>query len=195
MNHDRTFRFAALGLRVVLLACPIWAQEGGPGTTPPTLVNLTVMAEDVTGRPVSGLSAADVRILDNGRPQTIVSFRWRGPFQAPSVPLGPRQFSNRSAIAIPHATVILFDLMNMQIEDRTHVFNLLTQALERFDSSDNLYLYLITLDGGLSPVRVLPGGVRDATVRAGLGGVISGRSLTRPCKPIPGSGLLASIPI
>jgi len=137
------------------------SPETAPAPAPATLVKLNVAAADAKGQPVLDLSAADFRILDNGKPQTIASFHRREGFQASFAPLGPRQFSNRSASDIPHATMILFDLMNMRFEDRGYVITQLVHALQQFESGDNLYLYLITVDGRLYPVHGLPASAGD----------------------------------
>jgi len=133
--------------------------------TPATLVRLTVVAADAKGQPVLDLSAADLRILDNGKPQTIASFRRREALQASFAPLGPRQFSNRSSGDIPHATVVLFDLMNMRFEDRGYVITQLVHALQQFESGDNLYLYLLTVNGRLYPVHGLPASAGDTAAK------------------------------
>jgi len=65
--------------------------------------------------------------------------------------------SNRSAAAISHATVIVFDMLNMRLEDRGFVITQTVHTLQPFESSDNLFLYLLGVDGGLYPVHRLPG--------------------------------------
>src|SRR5579862_3572911 len=73
----------------------LFAQPLPTETAPPEaaltsipLVRLNVVASDAGGRPVLDLSAADFRILDNGKPQTIASFRHREALPESS-PLGP----------------------------------------------------------------------------------------------------------
>jgi VWFA-related protein len=139
----------------ILLAMPQQPLE--PTPAPANLVSLNVVALDAKGQSVTDLSTADFRIWDNGKPQTIASFRRRESRPSPLAPLGPRQYSNRSPAAIHHATVILFDLMNMQFQDRGYVFNQLFHSLQEFESTENLYLYLITVNGRLYPVHGLPG--------------------------------------
>lgn len=78
--------------------------------TRPTFLN--VVAVDNHGRPVKDLRADDFRITDDGKPQKIVFFRHKdsASWQVPA-PL-PNQSSNRTGANVPHATVILFDLLN-----------------------------------------------------------------------------------
>jgi VWFA-related protein len=144
----------------MVFALPPQRPEQPP--PPAALVNLNVVALDAKGQSVMDLTAAEFRVLDNGKAQTIATFRRRDSAPAPSLPLGPRQYSNRSGATIPHATVILFDQLNTQFADRGYVFNQLVHSLQPFESSDNLYLYLITTNGSLYPVHGLPGSEGDA---------------------------------
>src|ERR1035438_8409677 len=143
-------------MRSLLLLIPamVLAFPQRPDQPPPpaALVNLNVVALDAKGQSVLDLTQADFRVWDNGKPQTLASFRRRDSRPSPSLALGPRQFSNRSGSGLPHATVILFDQLNMQFTDRGYVFNQLAHALQQFEAGDNLYLYLITTNGSLYPV-------------------------------------------
>jgi len=157
---------------LVLIPAIAFALPQRPEQAPPPAaqVHLNVVAADAKGQSVMDLSAADFRIVDNGKPQTIASFHRRDARPSPSAPLAPRQYSNRSIGNIPHATVILFDLMNMQFQDRGYVFNQLVHALQQFESNDNLYLYLITVNGVLYPVHALPGNEGDTAPKNGDSG-------------------------
>jgi hypothetical protein len=42
---------------------------------PEGLIKLDVLVTDATGNPISGLSAADFGLLENGHPQNVLSFR------------------------------------------------------------------------------------------------------------------------
>ncbi len=129
---------------------------------PPAVVNLNVIALDSKGQSVMDLQAADLRVVDNGKPQKISSFRRRQSHLSAPAALGPREFANRAGNVIPHATVILFDQLNTQFADRGYVSNQLVHVLQQFESPDNLYLYLITTNGSLYPVHGLPGNEEDA---------------------------------
>jgi len=147
------------------LALPPQLPEQSPQAAAPVILN--VIALDSKNQSVTDLTAADLRVLDNGKPQTIAAFRRRDLRPSPSAPLGPRQYSNRSVNTIPHATLILFDQLNMQFADRGYVSNAITHALEQFESGDNLYLYLITVKGELYPVHALPGSEGDTAAKDG----------------------------
>jgi VWFA-related protein len=98
-------------------------QQNSAGTPP--LVNLNVTAVDSHGQPVPGLKAEDFQILDNGKPRKIVMVR----------PLHHKG---------PAATFILLDLFNADFAARGLSANEIVRALERLESADNVYLYLLT---------------------------------------------------
>jgi VWFA-related protein len=84
------FRAVPIGIRLAFLLCaaspapalqveqsPFGPLEVEPGPMPdPTqgIIRLDIVVTDDAGNPVSGLSAKDFTLLDNGRPQPIVSF-------------------------------------------------------------------------------------------------------------------------
>jgi VWFA-related protein len=144
----------------IALALPPQRPEQAP--PPPAVVNLNVVALDSKGQSVMDLEADDLRVWDNGKPQKISAFRRRQSRLSTPAPLGPREYANRAGNVIPHATVILFDQLNTQFADRGYVSNQLVNVLQKFESPDNLYLYLITTNGGLYPVHGLPGNEEDA---------------------------------
>jgi VWFA-related protein len=58
-------------------------------------VEVSVIATDSKGLPVSGLGAADFRVFDNGREQTVASFEKISSRAAPAAALPPNAYSNR----------------------------------------------------------------------------------------------------
>jgi VWFA-related protein len=85
---------------VLAAAAPLFAQVD-PSRLPSaetTSVLVDVVVRDGKGRPVTGLSAADFEVLEDGAPQTI------GPFTAPEVPADvPRASLEGSAAELPLA--------------------------------------------------------------------------------------------
>ena len=158
-------RSLLLLLPAIALALP--PQRPAQAPPPEAQVNLNIVALDSKGQSVMDLSAADFRVSDNGKAQNIATFRRRESRLSPAETLGPRQYSNRAGNAIPHATVILFDQLNTQFADRGYVFNQLVRSLQQFESSDNLYLYLITTNGSLYPVHGLPDSEHTAAAADG----------------------------
>ena len=148
-------RFLLFLIAASAVAGPQRPQEAAPAAAS---VSLNVVAQDSKGQSVMDLSADDFRVFDNGKPQKIVSFRRREARPQAPVPLGPRQYANRTGNVAPHATVILFDQLNMQFADRAYVTDQLIRALRPLESTGNLYLYLITTNGSLYSVHGLPEG-------------------------------------
>ncbi len=118
------------------------AAQQNPGATPP-LVNLNVAAVDTSGQPVPGLRAEDFQILDNGKPRKIVMLR----------PV------HRNG---PPATFILLDLFNADLAARGLSANEIVHALEKLESADNVYLYLLTSTAKIFAIHsVAPFGVQQ----------------------------------
>src|SRR5450432_1691074 len=141
---------------VALAASALLAQAPAPNAAPPSLVRLSVAAVDNAGDPVTDLKMDDVQVSDQAKPQRILSFR--GSVSAPqAAPLGPREYTNRAAGPPPHSTVILFDLLNQNQSDRLDTWHKLGRALNQLESGDSLYLYLLTLEGALSPIHPIGG--------------------------------------
>jgi VWFA-related protein len=143
----------AVGLFFVLGGLPADAVSESESR----LIDLNVIAVDNHGQPINDLTSDDLQVSDDGKPQKISFFRhndgklWRTPS------LGPNEFSNRGGIEIPHATVILFDLLNEHFGDRGYAWNQLVHDLQRLETADYLYLYFLTLDGRLYVVHGLAG--------------------------------------
>jgi VWFA-related protein len=141
---------------LTLVASALLAQAPAPNAGPSGLVRLSVAALDVSGEPVTDLKADEFQISDQGKPQRIAFFRANT--SAPqTAPLGPHEYSNRSGPALPHSTVILFDLLNENQPDRLDVWHKLGRSLQELESGDSLYLYLLTLEGGLNPIHPIGG--------------------------------------
>ena len=72
-----------------------------------------------------GPDRADFKIVDQGKPETILVFRQPAP--GPAAPLSSLEHSNRPGGMMPHNTVILFDLMNENLNDRLDTWKALGQ--------------------------------------------------------------------
>lgn len=119
----------------------------------PKLVTLSVIALDKHGQPVTDLTRDDFHVTDAGKPQNLSFFRAVDNKRSPARPLGPHEFSNRSGAQIPHATVILFDLLNQGFGTRGTAANELVHQLESLENSEYLYLYFLTVDGRVFAVH------------------------------------------
>src|SRR5271170_2448873 len=134
----------------VVLACAAKADS------PAKLVTLNVVALDNKGQPIGDLTADDLQIQDQGKHYKIAVFRKNDSKPDIAAPaLGPHEFSNRSGIVASPVTLILFDLLNDTLRAQGYAKTQLVSALQRLDSSDFVYVYLLTANGPY-PVRALP---------------------------------------
>ena len=131
-------------------------------------VQLSVVAVDNHGQPVGDLTAADFEIADAGKPEKIAIFRHSESVLQQAAPLAPGEFSNRAAANVPHATLVLFDLLNLNFSARSEAGSYLVEGLKSLESSDGLYLYLLTAEGKLVPVHPLPGAEDTAPASGGV---------------------------
>lgn len=136
-----------------LAACAALAQRSASDDAPPPrLVTLNFSAIDAEGHPVTDLTASEIQITDQGKTVSLAAFR-NDALRAPSA---AREISNRPAPALNRIQVILFDVMNLSLASRKPAIDQIVRALEKLESSDSVYLYLLNVEGDLAPVRPLP---------------------------------------
>jgi VWFA-related protein len=132
-------------------------RTGGNSLPPPAkVVTLNVIARDQRDQPAGDLGIDDLQVTDQGKPQKIVFFHRNADNRQLAAPLGPHEYSNRTGVTAPHAVVILFDLLNASFAYRGYGAEEIVHALQPLESSDSVYLYLLTSNGTLFPVRPLP---------------------------------------
>jgi VWFA-related protein len=134
-------RVIAFGLSLFLIPPPgILAAPQAPATPPnqqpdvirssTRLVQLSVIAQDAKGEPLTGLQKEDFTVLDEGKPQNIAFFSCGAPPPAtPPAALPPNVFTNRFDLKgeDPGAvTVILFDSLNT-----SHRFSVFSRTSSR----------------------------------------------------------------
>ena len=101
------------------------------------MVRLNVAAFDGRGQPAGDLGMADFQIQNAGTEQAPAFFH-----------------VNKSAPgAASHATLVLFDLLNAGITNRTFSTDEIVRSLQGRETSDFLYFYLPTPDIKLQPVH------------------------------------------
>jgi VWFA-related protein len=152
-------RFAVGGLVVLFVVAGLVAQKKKPqddAPHSPRLVKLNVSAMDGSGGRPGDLTEGDFQVFDNGKPQKIVSFRKNDTKVQPLKPLAPHEFSNKTAAAVPNATLILFDLLNDRLGVKGYAWSEITKTLQGLEASDHLYLYLLSSDARFYPVHPLP---------------------------------------
>ena len=151
-------KFKTLFCTIALAASGLLAQAPGP----PILIRLHPVALDASGQPVTDLTAADFKIVDQGKAQTIVAFH--KPVTGPAAPLAPLEHSNRPGGAMPHTIAIIFDLMNENLADRMENWHTLSKSLAQLESGNSVYFYLLNLEGELVPIHAIgPPSADDAT--------------------------------
>jgi VWFA-related protein len=127
---------------------------------PSGLIRLSVTALDAGGQPVEDLKIGDFQVSDQGKAQPIVFFR-KNASMTPAAQLASHEYSNRAGSAPPHTTVILFDLLNQNQQDRLDAWHKLGRSLQQLESGDSLYLYLLALEGNLIPIHEIGGKAGD----------------------------------
>ena len=121
----------------------------------PRLVSVNVVAVDSRGQPVTDLTRDEFQIVDDGKRQQPVFFRHLdGTPQLAATP-GPGEFSNERRANAPHVTLVLFDLLNERFDTRALTANQIVEQLGGIEAGDDLFLYLLTLDGRLFAVHGL----------------------------------------
>lgn len=162
-----------------MVANGLWGQVAAP----PPLVHLYPVALGSKGQPVTDLTAADFKIADQGKSQTIFLFR------RPSVngsALEPQEYTNRRAGVTPHSIAILFDLLNSSEANRVDTWHSVAKSIPLLESAEQVYFYVLNLAGEL--VAIHPIGLSGAgdgrawlsTFEKDLDKVIRSADLARP---------------
>jgi VWFA-related protein len=120
------------------------------------LVNLTVIAVDIHGDPVTDLTSDDFQVFDSGKEQKIAFFHHSDSARWQASGTSQNEFSNRGGAEIRYATVILFDLMNESFGTRGYAADQIVHSLQDLETADYLYFYFLTLDGRLVALHGLP---------------------------------------
>lgn len=135
--HHRSMRQlsienVALRLCSVLILSACLAAQTPTFRAGTTLIELTFVAFDAQGNPVTDLTKDDIVVLEQGQPRAIEFFRFDGaPPERATGALPPNHFSNRLETGpnpARHVTAILVDAMNMPTVAKTMLF---TQATVR----------------------------------------------------------------
>jgi VWFA-related protein len=156
-------RLAAFGLSVFLILPPgsLTAPQSpaATGASSPNqqpnvirsstrLVQLSVIAQDGKGQPVTGLNKEDFTVLDEGKPQLISVFSCGTPTPSTPPPALPSNvFTNRLDLKgeDPGAvTVILFDALNTAAQDQSYVRGQILRFLQTLKPQDHVAVYALT---------------------------------------------------
>jgi len=171
-----TFFVAAL----IVLALPLPGAGGQDRTSfrsGTRLIEVSVVVTNRDNKPITGLTADDFQIFDDGKPQKAELFSVETGVSAtpPSArPIRPaREFSNDIG-NIGSVSIILFDQLNTPDSARMYAREHLVKFLEQIKPDDRVGLYVLD---GMGVLRVLHDFTSDASALAraisGLRGTLS----------------------
>ncbi len=166
-NRNHINRTAAMTCVVVVLMLAIQAIGQAPppvpakDRTPPSdatlrvttrVVQVSVIAQDGDGHPVTGLTQDDFKVLDNGVAQKIVSFSRHSNRLTADVtggvrPVSANTFSNRvdeRTGVPPSVTVVLLDALNTDFHDMASARGQVVKFLRTLHPEDRVALYELT---------------------------------------------------
>jgi VWFA-related protein len=153
---------AAFLTALLLLQPCLPAQQQPPPATAPAastasqpsirsttrLVQVSVVALDNHGNPITGLTRDDFSLSDQGAPQTISVFTPAIPAPAkPPVVFPSNVFTNRYDLKgqDPGAvTILLFDALNTSAEDQAYVRKQILKFLQSMKPQDHVAIYALT---------------------------------------------------
>jgi VWFA-related protein len=125
------------------------------------LVELSVVVTDRDRNPLSGLTAADFEIFDDGKPQKVELFSVEGSetprraaaaAAAPAPAQNPREFSNKMPDT-SSVTVILYDQFNTPLATHMNAREHVARFLEQIRPDDRVGLYVLDPGGSLRVVH------------------------------------------
>lgn len=131
-------------------ASALLAQSPAPAPAP-LLMRLYPVALDANGQPVTDLTAADFKITDQNKPETVYYFH--GPRLGNGAKLATLEFSNRPDGGTPHNIAVVFDMMNQNQSDRLDGWKALNKSVPQIQSPDNVYFYILNMEGELVPIH------------------------------------------
>jgi len=144
-------------------------QDNGVIRTQTSLVEISVVAQDSSGRAVTDLSRNDFTLYDNGKPVPIDEFSAVSLQRAPAETLPPNTFSNRVG-GQPIITVVLLDGLNTSFQDQSWARTEVVRFLEKLRPEDRVGImmlgeHLYVLQNFTSNPQILLAALRNAKVR------------------------------
>jgi len=145
-------RAAGCLLLLAALGAPLRAPaQGSKLDSAQILRTFRFVATESNGQPVTDLRPEEIQVSDEGKRHPLVFSRLLLRPAPAQEKLGPREYSNRSALQ--SSVLILLDLLNANITERGAAWNETINSLEKQEAPENIFLYLITPDANLYPVR------------------------------------------
>jgi VWFA-related protein len=156
------------------------------------LIQVTVVAEDGNGNPVSDLKKEDFTLRDKGETQKVSFFAQQNTPASPSSTLSigaaqaPNFFSNHvenSPSGANSVTILLFDALNTQFRDLSYARERVINFLQHMQPQDQVALYVLTP----STLYVMHDFTNDSeTLVRLMGGKSQKISTTSTAGPAPG---------
>jgi VWFA-related protein len=140
-------KLSSSGFLLIVSLAAILAQDST--AQPGRRITLNVIAFNNSGQPVDDLNKEDFQVSDQGQRQNIGVFRRNGSDPG-------RLRDSRASSRVAPAVVLLFDLLNDNLGNRGYGEEQIDRALEPLESSESLYLYLLTRQGSIVPIRGVP---------------------------------------
>jgi len=133
------------------------------------LVEISVVAQDSSGRAVTGLSRDDFTLYDDGKPVSIDVFSAASLQRAPAEALPPNTFSNRVG-GQPIITVVLLDGLNTALQDQAWARTEVVRFLEELRPQDRVGIMLLgehlyVLQNFTGDPQLLLAALRNAPIR------------------------------
>jgi len=140
----------------LLLGASLAAAAESPQPEPQRpLLTFNIVALDSKGAPLRELPATDLRIYDDGKLMQAAFCRPLETVERLPAP-GPREYSNRPSGGNSQSTLLLLDLLNANLAERGMGWNEIVRALQKLESSEHFYVYLLTKEATLYPIHALP---------------------------------------
>jgi VWFA-related protein len=120
------------------------------------LIQLSVVAQDRHGNPVTNLTKEDFVLKDGGQQQNIAVFSMERAEVTPGTPVGgevvagqtlpPGTFTNRVEQKVGAVTVILFDALNTKLTDQIQAKAQVVKYIKQMSPNDQIALYVLGRD-------------------------------------------------
>lgn len=124
------------------------------------MLTFDIVVFDANGAAYRDLRPLDLDIRDDGKAMHAVFCRPLETAERLSPPLGPNEFTNRLSGGAAQSTLILLDLLNANFDERGTAWNDIVNTLQKAESGQNVYFYLLTKEATLYPVHALPSAER-----------------------------------
>ena len=128
------------------------------------ILKMEIVALNSSGEPATDLLSSDLQLFDDGSIQTIAFCRNNGKRAPQPATLAPHEFSNQTVSTLQFPTVILVDLLNLRTLSASRSAEQIVRSLDRLQSTENFYIYLLGCDRTVEPVRPVPKSESDLRV-------------------------------